>query len=36
MLVSVPWVNPDPGKNGNGRFSIRSKPSDEEKRTVEV
>jgi protein tyrosine kinase modulator len=37
MLVSVPWVSPDLGaKNGNGRFSIRSKSSDEARPTVEV
>ena len=37
MLVSLPWVNPDSAvRNRNGRFRIRSKPSDEEKQTVEV
>src|SRR5436305_3548726 len=37
MLVSLPWVNPDSvARNGNGRFRIRSKPSDEEKQAVEV
>jgi uncharacterized protein involved in exopolysaccharide biosynthesis len=37
MLVSLPWVNPDPAvRNENGRFRIRSKPSDKEKQTVEV
>src|SRR5438067_1190894 len=37
MLVSLPWVNPDAvAKNGNGRFRIRSKPSDKEDQTVEV
>ena len=37
MLVSLPWVNPDSvARNGNGRFRIRSKTSDEKERTVEV
>lgn len=37
MLVSLPWVNPDAAvRNGNGRFRIRSKPSEGEKQTVEV
>src|SRR3989475_4538568 len=37
MLVSLPWVNPDSvARNGNDRFRIRSKPSDEKERTVEV
>src|SRR5438094_220605 len=37
MLVSLPWENPDSAaRNGNGRFRIRSKTSDEKERTVEV
>src|SRR3989475_3580506 len=36
MLVSLPWVNPDSvARNGNGRFRIRSKKSDEEKQAGE-
>jgi protein tyrosine kinase modulator len=37
MLVSLPWVNPDSaGRNGDARFRIRSKPSDDERQTIEV